>query len=215
MFPGLRGRKHCHVNLETEAVGWSREHPELFGGTSNPLLDPTLFQRMMDAIHSRYGVAWSHGGYLENRSRLWRGSYLQATGNFLHLGVDCTVPQGTEVAVGFPAQVILVDHDPDRDGGWGTRVFLASRGPVFVYAHLQNVRVRPGQQLAPGTVFTEVAGPPHNGNWHPHLHVQAIRTALFHEILLERFQELDGYGSPAALTSLQEDFPDPQPYLGL
>lgn len=86
------------------------------------------------------------------------------------------MPQGTGVAADFPAQVILVDYDPDRDGGWGTRVFLASGGPVFVYAHLQNVGVRPGQALDPGAVFAEVGGPPDNGNWHPHLHVQAIRA---------------------------------------
>ena len=215
MFPGLQGSKCCYVNLEAEAVRWSGEHPDVFAGGGNPLLDPAVCQRMMDEVHSRYGVVWSHGGYLENRSRLLRGSYLEATGNFLHLGVDCTVPQGTRVAAGFPARVILVDHDPDREGGWGTRVFLTSGGPVFVYAHLQNVGVRPGQELAPGMVFTEVGGPPHNGNWHPHLHVQAIRAGLFHEILLERFQELDGYGSPAALTMLREDFPDPRPYLGL
>ncbi len=215
MFPGLENSKCCYVNLDAEAARWTQEHPEMFAGGRNPLLDPALCQRMMDEIHSRYGVAWSHGGYLENRSRLWRGSYLEATGKFLHLGVDCTVPQGTRVAVGFPAKVILVDHDPDRDGGWGTRVFLASGGPVFVYAHLQNVEVRPGQDLAPGMVFTEVGGPPHNGNWHPHLHVQAIRAGLFHEVLLERFQELDGYGHPAEISTLKEDFPDPRPYMGL
>ena len=215
MFPELQGGKYCHVSLEAEAVRWSGEHRELFSAAGNPFLDPPVCERMMDEVHRRYGVVWSYGGYLENRSRLWRGSYLEATGNFLHLGVDCTVPQGTRVAMDFPAKVILVDHDPDRDGGWGTRVFLASDGPVFVYAHLQNVGVEPGQALETGTVFAEVGGPPENGNWHPHLHVQAIRAGLFHEILLERFQELDGYGHPDVSTELQQDFPDPRPYLGL
>ena len=215
MFPGLRGSKYCYVNLDAEAVRWSGEHPELFSAGDNSLLDPAISQRMMDEVHRRCGVVWSHGGYLENRRHLLRGSYLQATGNFLHLGVDCSVPQGTRVAVDFPAKVILVDHDPDRDGGWGTHVFLTSDGPVFVCAHLQNVGVRPGQALEPGTVFGEVGGPPDNGNWHPHLHVQAIRTGLFNQILLERFQELDGYGHPDAIAELQQDFPDPRPYFGL
>jgi murein DD-endopeptidase MepM/ murein hydrolase activator NlpD len=92
---------------------------------------------------------------------------------------------------------------------------LTSDGPVFVYAHLLNVGVRPGQALDPGTVFAEVGGPPENGNWFPHLHIQAIRAGLFHEILLERFRELDGYGHPDAIAELQHDFPDPRPYLGL
>ncbi|MCE5308301.1 MAG: peptidoglycan DD-metalloendopeptidase family protein [Acidobacteriales bacterium] len=213
MFPELRGQTYCYVNLDAEAVRWNLEHPDLFAGEGNPLLDPTVCQRMMDEVHRRCGVVWSCGGYLEDRSHLLRESYLKATGNFLHLGVDCTVPQGTRVAVDIPAKVILVDHDPDRDGGWGTRVFLATEGLVLIYAHLQNVEVRPGQALEPGEVFTEVGGPPDNGNWHPHLHVQCIRSGLFHEILLERFHELDGYGPPAACSSLQQDFPDPQPYL--
>ena len=215
MFPELQDSKYCYVNLDDEAVRWAGEHPGLFSAGGNPLLDPAVSQRMMDDAHRRCGVVWSQGGYLENRSHLLRGSYLEATGNFLHLGVDCTVPQGTRVAVDFPAHVILVDHDLDRDGGWGTRVFLNSDGPVFVYAHLQNVAVKPGQTLEPGTVFAEVGGPPENGNWHPHLHVQAIRAGLFHQILLERFQELDGYGHPHAIAELEQDFPDPRPYLGL
>jgi hypothetical protein len=71
------------------------------------------------------------------------------------------------------------------------------------------------QALLPGAVFAEVGGPPENGNWHSHLHVQAIRAGLFHEILLDRFRELDGYGHPNATAELQQDFPDPRPYIGL
>ena len=84
-----------------------------------------------------------------------------------------------------------------------------------MYAHLQDADVSPGQALEPGEVFAEVGGPPENGNWHPHLHVQAIRAELFHEILLERFRELDGYGHPDAISELRRVFPDPRPYLGL
>ena len=215
MFPELQGSRCGYVNLDEEAVLWSEAHPELFSAGPNPLLDPAVAQRMMDEVHRRQGVVWSHGGYLENRRNLLRGSYLEASGSFLHLGLDCTVAQGTSVSADFPAKIILVDHDPDRDGGWGTRVFLASDGPVFVYAHLQNVRAKAAQTLRPGEVFAEVGGPPDNGNWHPHLHVQVIRAGLFHEILLQRFQELDGYGRPDAIADLQRDFPDPRPYLGL
>ena len=73
---------------------------------------------------------------------------------------------------------MLVDDDRDRDGGWGPRY-------------------EPGEALVPGTVFAAVGGPPYNGNWYAHLHVQAIRESLFRQILLERFHELDGYGPPA------------------
>lgn len=215
MLPEFNNQPHCGIDLDDEAARWSSEHPELFAAGSNPLLDPETSQRMVDDIHRRRGVVWSHGGYLENRRRLWRGSYLEARATFLHLGIDVNVPQGTRVAASFPARIILLDHDPDRDGGWGTRVFLASEGPFFIYAHLQNPRVQPGDAVAAGDVFAEVGGPPDNGNWHPHLHVQAMRPGLFHEILLERFHELDGYGLPDDRHALELDFPDPGPWVGL
>jgi murein DD-endopeptidase MepM/ murein hydrolase activator NlpD len=215
MFPEFDCQPHCRVNLDDEAARWGAQHPDLFATGPNPLLDPATCQRMVDELHRRLSVVWSHGGYLENRRRLWRGSYLEARATFLHLGVDINVPQGTRVAASFPARVVLVDHDPDRDGGWGARVFLASEGPLFIYAHLQNSRVEPGDAIDPGNVFAEVGGPPDNGNWYPHLHVQAIRPGLFHEILLERFHELDGYGHPDDRETLAYDFPDPGPWMGV
>lgn len=219
LFPELTGKSCCAVDFEAESRLWSRKHPELCRAASNPLLDPAVFQAMVEEIHREHAVDWSYGGYLEDRRHLLGGSYLEASGNFLHLGVDLSVPHGAGVAATFPARVMLVDDDRDRDGGWGPRVFLKPDGPdaprlVFVYAHLESPRYEPGEALSPGTVFAAVGGPPYNGNWYPHLHVQAIRESLFHEILLERFQELDGYGPPAARAMLEGDFPNPLPYLG-
>ena len=109
---------------------------------------------------------------------------------------------------------MLVDDDQDTDGGWGIRVLVKPTSPrrariVQIYAHLQAVRVQPGDRLVAGSVFAEVGGPPHNGNWHPHLHVQAIREAHFQEVLVERFREMDGYGHQDDLAKLRRDFPDP------
>jgi murein DD-endopeptidase MepM/ murein hydrolase activator NlpD len=205
------------VNLDVEQAGFVRRHPGIFEGAGgNPLLDPAICQRMVDEVHCRKGVDWSYGGYLEDRRRLWRGSYLSATGAFLHLGVDFNVPQGTRIAAVEESTVVLVDEDGDRNGGWGSRVFLkpaALRRPggVQIYAHLQNVRVAPGARLMPGTFFAEVGGPPDNGNWFPHLHIQGIRESYFHELLVSRFEELDGYGLPGERTLLRRDFPNPLP----
>lgn len=212
MFPDLRDLRRAHVDLEAEAARFEASHPELFSAGRNPLLDPAVCQRMMDGLHARLDVSWSYGGYLEDRRRLWRGSYLEQTGHFLHLGIDCTVPRATRVAASFSSTVILVDLDPDQDGGWGARVFLASGSLVFIYAHLQNPAVEPGQLLAPGDIIAQVGGPPENGNWHPHLHVQAVRADHFHEILRDRFHQLDGYGPAHTLPTLRRDFPDPLPY---
>ena len=215
LFPDLAGTRVARVNLDTEQFAFARRHPELFGDSAvNPLLDPRICQRMVEEFHAARGVDWSYGGYLEDRRHLWRGSYLEAKGAFVHLGVDFNVPQGTRVAAVEDSVVMLVDDDGDFDGGWGPRVFLKPSAKrrmeiVQIFAHLQAVCVKPGDQLTPGTVFAEVGGPPHNGNWHPHLHVQAVRQPVFQVILLERFDELDGYGHRDERASLRRQFPDP------
>lgn len=244
LFPGLQGQSYCRVDLEAESRTWRAAHPDLYADPGrNPLLDPAVCQRFLEEIHRRRGVDWSFGGHLENRPHLWQNSYLQASGNFVHLGVDFHVPQGTAVAVGRESRVMLVDDDADPNGGWGLRVFLKPAAPpapgagfhpavapdpgsdarpaqapdqeVFlIYAHLQNCRWHPGDRLRPGDVLAEVGGPPGNGNWAPHLHIQAIRAASFQEILLEHFPDLDGYGPPARLPELAHRFPDPLPHLG-
>ena len=165
----------------------------------NPLLDPRICQRMVEEFHAARGVDWSYGGYLEDRRHLWRGSYLEAKGAFVHLGVDFNVPQGTRVAVVEDSVVMLVDDDGDFDGGWGPRVFLKPQAKrrmeiVQIFAHLQAVRVKPGDRLTPGTAVRRswrspaqrklASAPPYSGR----------PGTLFQEILLERFSELDGYG---------------------
>jgi len=217
LFPDLAGTTAAKVSLEAEQARFARRHPELFADPAvNPLLDPQICQRMVAECHRARGVDWSYGGYFEDRRRLWRGSYLAVRGGFLHLGVDFNVPQGTWVATVEEALVTLVDEDADLDGGWGPRVFLKPLTArrlriVQVFAHLQGVRVEAGERLAAGTVFAEVGGPPRNGNWHPHLHVQAIREPCFQAILLERFDELDGYGHQDERAALRQTFPNPLP----
>ncbi len=215
LFPDLAGTRITRVNLDTEQGVFAKRHPEHFQDpATNPLLNPRVCQQMVNEFHQARGVDWSYGGYLEDRRHLWRASYLSSKGTYLHLGVDFNVPQGTRVAVVEDSVVMLVVDDADPDGGWGPRVFLKPTKPrgskvIQIFAHLQEVRVNPGERLAPGIVFAKVGGPPHNGNWFPHLHIQAIREPHFQQILLERFSELDGYGCPGERSMLRRQFPDP------
>ncbi len=214
LFPALENKTVMRINLDDEAARWLASRPMSSApDTPNPLMDPAICGQMIADAHRREGVEWSYGGYLEDRRRLWRGSYLEKTGNFIHLGVDFNVPQGTALVAGFPAGIVVVDKDLDLDGGWGERIILRPEIPgedlLLIYAHLQNVRVKPGDHLPANTELAEVGGPPDNGNWHPHLHIQAVRRKLFEDILLTRFNELDGYGHPSELEALRASFPDP------
>jgi murein DD-endopeptidase MepM/ murein hydrolase activator NlpD len=219
LFPSLGGSPFCEVNLDEEAMRWHAQHSERFAGGINPLLDPAICETLLDDFHARHRVGCSYGGYLEDRRHIWQGSYLERTGNFVHLGVDFHVPWGTPVAAPRAAVVFLVDHDLDRDGGWGQRVFLKldcqpPDNPVLIFAHLQGAEVMPGARLAPGAIFAEVGGPPANGNWAPHLHLQTIPPDRLVEALVERFAELDGYGPPSRADDLRVSFPDPLPVIG-
>ena len=219
LFPTLAGAKYAEVHLDREAESWIATYERTHGqGLRSPLLEPALCQQFVGELHARLGVAWSFGGYLEDRSRLWRGSYLEQTGAFIHLGIDCNVPQGTPFVTQRPAAVVLVDDDGDQDGGWGQRMFLKPELPaecdelpeiVLIYAHLQHIAVAPGSRVAAGTVLAEVGGPPHNGNWAPHLHIQALRYDAFARILTEDFDNLDGYGHADNLAELAGLFPNP------
>lgn len=201
--------------MDAEFLGWRDRHPDLFAETKgNPFLDPAVAAAMLAEVHAAAGVAWSFGGYLEDRRHLLAGSYLDATAGYLHLGVDFNVPQGTPVVAGVPGRVALVDDDGDHDGGWGLRVFVRrSLTPdddlIGIFAHLQGARCVPGDTLGPDDVLAEVGGPPDNGNWHPHLHLQLLRAADLADLLGDRFHELDGYGSPHDQAALAARFPDP------
>ncbi len=218
LFPAGTTGPAAAVNLEAEALALRAAHPDRLPGEGpNPMLSVEFFQSFLAGVHRRMGVAWSYGGWMEDRRFLWRGSYMEGTGGFTHLGVDFHVARGNPVGA-VPGRVVLVDDDGDQDGGWGCRVFLrpdsrAIGDVVLIYAHLQNPACQPGRRTKAGEVLAEVGGPPWNGNWAPHLHVQAVAWPLFEELLRDRFQELDGYGPLPELERLKRDYPDPLPLL--
>ncbi len=178
----------------------------------NPLLDPHTCQEMIDQAHARLGIDYSYGGWLEDRSELWQGSYLDTNQTHIHLGVDFNVPAGTLVAVDEAVEVLFVDCDFPVEGGWGNRVIVRSieAGDILIYAHLADeVRCSPGEKLQSGQVFASVGSAPKNGGWFPHLHVQIVDGTYFESLTGEALNLLDGYGAKKELTILAERFKDP------
>lgn len=211
LFPGLQGNRFGQVDLDALARRWFAAQG-VRATDPNPLLDPGVCAAMIAAEHRRLGLDHSYGGWLEDRRALWRGTYLDQAGTYLHLGVDVTVPVGTEVALDRPGTVWDVDSDVPEEGGWGTRVIiqLDQASECVVYAHLDpDVRCEPGQRLAAGTIFAKVGAPPANGGWFPHLHVQRVQGLHFGRLAKDGLRDLDGYGLPAEREALAKLFPDP------
>ena len=118
----------------------------------------------------------TYGGFLEDRSHLWRGHYFKK--GAIHLGVDLNAPSG--IAVCLPCEGTLVESftDPDQDGGWGGRVTFDCGGAFLTFGHLAGIPPEDlvGSRFPAGRRIGLIADRSRNGGWYDHLHIQASRT---------------------------------------
>lgn len=215
LFPTLRYHPFGYVNLDTEARRWIEEQEMPID--PNPLLNPKICEDMVRCLHKKYKLAFSYGGWLENRAYLWRGSYLEKTGSFIHLGVDLNVPAGTPIAASHEGRVVLIDNDHPEEHGWGPRVIIHHdvESVYLIYAHLDPaISCRVGDELEAGQEFARIGKAPLNGNWFPHLHVQAVDES--HGFGIGKpYRPFDGYGHIRDIAQLARWFPDPLRYISL
>ena len=190
IFPDIKGT-WGHVNLATEAL--STEEP-------NPLLDPDVSRLWKADIHRKHQIDFSYGGYLEDRSRLWRGSYLQP-GCAWHLGIDYTVPEGTPVRLPFDATLRTLSLCPEKWGWGGKAVFQLPSGLFAIFGHLDLGVSSLGSRFSAGDLIGTVAPSERNGGWAPHLHVQFVSRRLDPDAV-------DGYS--ALYPGIERDFPLPK-----
>ena len=217
IFPKLNDKKCAYVNLNLEAQIWIQNRENSKRG--NPLIDPNICEQFVAEVHKKYKFDFSYGGYMEDRSVLWKGSYLEKWHTFTHLGIDINASAGTEIAASFDFSITKIDNDYPEEGGWGPRIIIrhASEPLYFIYAHLdRDIQKKVGERIANGQIFAKVGKPPFNGNWFPHLHVQGITAEYFSEIETKNlWSELDGYGLMGEMELNKTRFPDPTPYIEL
>ncbi|MEI7720041.1 MAG: peptidoglycan DD-metalloendopeptidase family protein [bacterium] len=217
LFPKLSGKSVGYVNLDTEARLWIKERG--LGTEQNPLIDSSICQTMVDDVHKKYGLDYSYGGWFEDRSFLWKGSYLDKTGTYTHLGVDFNAPAFTEIALDFDGEVVLVGDDHPLDGGWGPHVVVKHQNlPLyFIFAHLdRDPQCAIGDILKKDQIFAKVGKAPYNGNWFSHLHLQAIEQSFFDQLIANNaFDSLDGYGLVKDTEANARRFKDPLAYVEL
>ena len=209
LLPTLVLSQGCEVNLDNAATEWFKE---LGHDGTNPLLHPEITQKMIDKLHAKHGARWSYGSYLEDRSTLLKGTYLDDTGGYIHLGVDVNVGPGTPVAAPYDATIVNIFDDTPSPHGWGPRLILAPADallPYLILGHLTPYTFKPGDQVKMGQILAEIAPPPRNGDWFPHLHIQQIAREKVPHHEQDKYQSLDGYGHPRDLELLRKTYPDP------
>lgn len=224
-FPELRGAQFGSLSLDVLAKKYklSRErqarlHDPVSVSRVNPLLDPQTCLAMIHDAHARLGIDHSYGGWFEDRRVLWKDSYLERGQNWIHLGVDFTVPAHTKIAATWKGIVEHIDDDTPEVGGWGPRVIVRLKDTpniILFFAHLGAVCCEKNDHLKPGDVFATVGAPPNNGMWFPHLHVQAIDLNHYRHDWSALVHSLDGYTNRFSASRAAKIFPDPMRYVRL
>ena len=183
----------------------------------SPFLEPSLMQTLVSRFHAERGITWSHGGYLEDRTDLWRGGYL--TEPVIHGGIDISLPAGTPVRCMRDGTVVWVDDDKNPDGGWGPYVVVRTRNDAgeiefVLFGHLGRTFVGVGDEVRHGHVVADIGAPPDNGGWWSHLHLQSISREYYEWCSDNDINKtLDGYFPATQLDIFKPRFPDPTPLL--
>lgn len=218
IFPNLKNKVFGYVDLDKEAREWFLiKNIDLY--SKNPLIDPKKCQEFIDFVHKKYSLDFSYGGWMEDRSFIWKDSYLDKQKNYIHLGIDINVPSGTEIATDFEAEVIKKDSDYPLDGGWGSHIILKnlSKSVYILYAHLdENILCKVGDILEKGTIFAKVGHAPQNGNWFPHVHVQIIEENYYLDLEKNNdWDKFDGYGFKNEIELNAKKHKDPMEFISL
>ena len=148
LFPDLKG-KWGYLNLNEEARNITAE--------PNPLLDPIFATEWVQMLQNKSHIDYSHGGFLEDRSVLWRGHY-QPKGYAVHLGVDFNVPCYSMVHLPVDAELIFYKVDADQNGGWGGQLIFKRRtGQYITFGHLKDIETNIGKHYKTGSVIGKIA----------------------------------------------------------
>lgn len=185
IFPKLLNKTWGYLNLNKESKNYSKIN----------FNNPIECEKWVESIHNLNSVDYSYGGFLEDRSYLWRGSYLDELNAFIHLGVDFNVPVGTRVALPIDARVENIVFDPNQNGGWGAGIKLKilNSNNYLVFAHLSHkLKIKIGDEFSKGEIIAKTGKISENGGWYPHLHVQVFNKK-FDDAYSNDLDLMDGY----------------------
>ncbi|MBP9669448.1 MAG: peptidoglycan DD-metalloendopeptidase family protein [Candidatus Pacebacteria bacterium] len=217
----VMAQRYGYLNLDLAAQMWLTERGHTL--RTKILKSPQVAHEMEEDSHARFGLKWSHGGWMEDRSVLRRGSYLDEKELYLHLGIDLNVNPRTMVYSTVQGTVVYVGDDSHTfgTGGWGNHciLYIENLRMALLYAHLGHIgKQLVGMEVAPGTPLSTVGETHENGGWRPHLHMQLVRMppecVHWTTKSWERFsEEIDGYARLDTLAESARRYPDPTPLI--
>jgi hypothetical protein len=195
ILPSLKDEKFCIVDLAKEAE-------IIYGKTTssslndNPMKSVQVQEELLTHLQSKYNTKYTIGGYLEDRSKLWKS--FENSELMLHLGVDINnLHVGDPVSIPVDGTVVHVMRDMSPMNGWGGRLIFELAEPwlaskYLLYGHLSHDLPNLGQTFKGGEVVGRIGDESKNGGWFIHLHVQLITEKMFkrYEDCLDK---LDGY----------------------
>ncbi len=184
-FPELKKGRWGKINLNQE----SKKVEIDFTNTK-------VCQKWIDKLHKEKNIKYSSGGFLEDRSNLWKEHYNKSKKLFIHLGTDYIVPAGTKVALTENAVLRGIIYDYSW-GGWGKMVLFSLRNDslYLLYGHLKKLpKLKIGQKYKADKIIGVVGKPKENGGWFPHLHVQ-LMTKKFLILNKNDYSKIDGYAT--------------------
>ena len=183
IFPNLLIGKWIEINLNEESKKIDLD-----------LSNPDNQIKFVNNLHKERKADYSYGPFLEDRTYIWRNHPNEKAESLIHLGIDYSVPTGTEVCLPENGEVIHIMKDPNNKIGWGGRIiWKLENGDYLLYGHLkQNIKLKVGQICEKGQIVALIGGKNENGNWWPHLHAQVMKKELM-EQYKNNLEEIDGY----------------------
>lgn len=219
--PGVMAQRIGYMNFNQFGAQWLKKK----NLTASELVKPHVVAQIDRDYCALHSILWTYGGWMENRSDVWAETYLKKDARFLHLGVDCSVPHGTQVLAVADGFVIHAGNDRQTwpVGGWGgyvvqllnldKAVIAEQYTHALIYAHLGDLQCTRYQAIRKGEKIGLIGTSQRNGGWSPHLHLQLESEIKGIENWQKYMDELDGYGKAEELAYWAKRCPDPTPLI--
>lgn len=213
--PHVMSQRHGYANFGAFAASLMKHSKP---GAPNPNTKPRGQESRKVQLQKLLGLDWYYGGWMEDRSIVWSDTYLKETGNFLHLGIDCSVNAKTLVFAVSDGDILYSGTDMPEIGGWGGHVVQKIRyqgeETALIYGHLGGSYVPSGSFVRKGEPIGRIGTKEENGFWGEHLHLQLVREVDHVKDWRHFFdKEMDGYGKVKDIKYWARRCPDPTPLL--